>query len=59
MTIAKGTALKIKHTDMQGASVGAAINDDGTYLVLVEYLDATGEVVARYFEEEQLEVIAS
>jgi hypothetical protein len=56
MTIAKNTAVKIKHTDMTGVAIGAAINDDGQYLVCVEYTDLNGETQARYFEEEQLVV---
>lgn len=54
MTIAKNTAVSIKHTDLTGMTTGAAINDDGLYLVLVEYLDRDGETQTRYFDEDQL-----
>lgn len=57
MTIAKNTAVKIKHTDFTGEITGAAINDDGTYLVLMEYNDANGETQMRYFEEDQVVVL--
>jgi hypothetical protein len=56
MTIAKNTAVTIKHTDLTGTSMGAAINDDGDYFVLVEYLDKDGETQSRYFTEAELVV---
>ena len=56
MTIAKNTAVKIKNTNLTGTTNGAAINDDGTYLVSVVFVDAKGKPQSRYFAEEQLEV---
>jgi len=56
MTIAKNTAIRIAHTDFEGVVKGAAINDDGQYLVLIEWVDAEGETQERYFEEADLVV---
>jgi hypothetical protein len=56
MTIAKDTAVTIRHTDFNGTVKGAAINDDGVYLVLMEWVDVNGDLQSRYFEEDQLTV---
>lgn len=57
MTIAKDIAVRIAHTDFEGTTKGAAINDDGVYLVLMEWVDANGDLQTRYFEEAEVEVV--
>jgi hypothetical protein len=57
MTIARDTAVRIKHTELEGTSIGASINDDGDYMVLVEYEDKEGDTQARFFTEADLVVV--
>lgn len=57
MSIAVGTAVTIKFTTLSGTTTGAAVNENGAYLVRVEYLDNDGESQERYFEEAELETV--
>lgn len=57
MSIAVGTDVSIKFTTLTGTTTGAAVNENGAYLVRVEYLDNQGESQERYFEESELEIV--
>lgn len=57
MSIAVGTAVNIKFSTLSGTTTGAAVNENGIYLVRVEYLDNQGDPQERYFEETELEVV--
>jgi hypothetical protein len=57
MSIAVGTEVMIKYTTLSGTTTGAAVNENGAYLVRVEYLDNEGVQQERYFEEVELEVV--
>jgi|LauGreDrversion4_2_1035121.scaffolds.fasta_scaffold2641070_1 hypothetical protein len=57
MSIAVGSNVSITNSLMSGVTTGAAVNDDGLYLVRVQYTDLDGETQERYFEEDQLTVV--
>lgn len=57
MSIAVGTDVSIKFSTLTGTTTGAAVNENGVYLVRVEYTDKHGETQERYFEEDDLEIV--
>jgi len=55
MAFKKGDTVRYAIPDIVGEVKGAAVDDDANLLLLVEYLDAEGEVQQRYFKAEQLQ----
>lgn len=54
MAFKKGDAVRYPTPDIVGEVKGAAVDDDANLLLLVEFLDAAGEVQQRYFKAEEL-----
>lgn len=52
-----GDTVRLIQPVIEGQVKGAAVNDDATLLLLVEYIDEHGQLQARYFKKEQLESV--
>jgi len=58
MPIAKGEIVRMIQPVIEGEVIGAQLNQDTLQIeYLVEWTDAEGDIVNRYFTEAQLEVV--
>lgn len=55
MAFKKGDAVRYVVPDIEGVVIGATVNDDAEFMLLVEYTDADGEVQQRHFKADELE----
>jgi hypothetical protein len=57
MTIPVSTAVTINHTTLSGVTTGAVIDDNGNYLVKVQYIDNDGVQQERFFTEDEVAAV--